>query len=77
MAVEKVQMFTVICDHCKIDIGINQEYSCYNDEISAKENAMNSDWLFHDNKHYCNDCYDYDDNDQIVLTSVRKDLNNC
>lgn len=75
MAVKKVEMFTVLCDNCKLDIGENSDYSCWNDENNAKENASNSDWLIHD-KHYCPDCYDYDDNDELIIKTQRKDKYN-
>ena len=27
MAIKKVEMFTVVCDNCKLDIGTDAEYS--------------------------------------------------
>lgn len=72
MAIEKVKMFTDVYDNCKLHIGIKDEYSCWNDENSAKENAMNSDWLIH-YKHYYPDCYDFDDNDKLIIKTERKD----
>lgn len=74
MAIKKVQMHTVVCDNCKLDIGIDQEYSCWNDANFAEENAINSDWLIHDGKHYCLDCYDYDENDNLVIDEKRTNL---
>jgi len=72
MAIKKVKMYTVVCDHCKYDIGIDQEYSCWNDANFAEDNAINSDWIEHEENHYCNDCYDYDDDDNILLKESRK-----
>ncbi len=73
MSLEKVEMYTVICDHCQKNIGADQEYSCWNDDSYAEENAMESGWERQDNKHYCNDCFDFDDNDNFVLKQERKD----
>lgn len=61
MSIEKVEMFTIVCDGCKNDIGSNQDYSCWNDPTCAEENAMESDWIKYEGKHYCPDCYDEDE----------------
>ncbi len=73
MAVEKVEMFTVVCDNCGEDIGASSEYSCWNDSSYAEENAMESDWIKHDGKHYCPECYSYNDNDELILKPIEKD----
>ena len=65
--IKKVEMYTVVCDGCGRDVGNDQEYSCWNDESSAEENAMNSGWVEHNDEHYCPDCYEYDDNDELIL----------
>lgn len=39
MSVHKVEMFTVICDNCKKDIGAEQEYSWW--KIVKKGNVTN------------------------------------
>jgi len=70
MSVEKVDMFTIVCDNCKTDIGSIQEYSCWADEYAAKDNAMESEWINVGSKHYCPDCVWYDDdvmNLKIIL----------
>lgn len=64
-------MYTIICDNCKLDIGQDQEYSCWGDEGMAEDNANECDWLKHENNHYCPDCYFYDDNDELVIDKVR------
>lgn len=71
--IKKVEMFTVICDNCKVDIGINQDYSCWGDKLYAEDNAMNSDWLKIDEKHYCEDCYSYDNEDNLIINESRKE----
>ena len=74
MAVEKVEMFTVVCDNCKEDIGASSEYSCWHDENQAQEVAMESDWIKHEGKHICKDCYEYDDNDNLIIDEKRTNL---
>lgn len=64
-------MFTVVCDNCQKDIGSTQEYSCWDDSDFAIENAMNSDWIAEYGKHYCTECYSYDDNDALIINSSR------
>lgn len=73
MSLQKVEMHTVICDNCQMDIGMYNEYSCWNDENYAEENAMESDWHRQEDKHYCPDCYTYDDDDNFILVEERKD----
>ena len=72
---QKVEMYTIVCDNCGEDIGATQEYSCWNDEVYAEQNAGDSDWLKEDGKHYCPKCYSYDDNDQLVLRAVADNSN--
>lgn len=70
MSVKKVEMFTVVCDNCGVDNGKDQEYSCWGDEGYAKEQAMESNWIEEGDKHYCEDCYEYDDEDNLVIKTV-------
>lgn len=72
--IEKVEMYTVVCDHCKKNIGEDQDYSCWGDESTAEDNAMNSDWIEEEGRHYCDLCYITDDNDVLVLPPERKDF---
>lgn len=71
MAIEKVEMFTVICDNCKEDIGSSDDYSCWNDKDIAEENAMENDWLKQNGKHYCPSCHSYGDNDELIINESR------
>lgn len=77
MAVEKIEMYTVVCDHCGEDIGSSEEYSCWADDCYAEENAMESEWLKVEGKHYCPECYEYGDNDELILKQDRKGRNKC
>lgn len=69
--IQKVEMFTVVCDNCQKDAGANADYSCWNDDDYAQDVALESGWIKEDDKHYCPDCYSYDDNDELVLTQNR------
>ena len=65
--IQEVKMYTVICDNCGKDNNEDTDYSCWNDESIAEEIAMESNYLKDDDKHYCPDCYSYDDNDELIL----------
>lgn len=67
--IEKVEMFTIICDKCGLNIGESQEYSCWADKGVAEENAMDSDWEKDGDKHFCTNCFTYDKDGEIVLNS--------
>lgn len=69
--IKEVTMYTVICDNCGADVCENMEYSCWNDESSAKDIAIDSGWLIDDGNHYCDYCFSYDDNDTLVIDGSR------
>ena len=68
----KVEMFTVRCDNCGKLSGDDAEYSCWNDESTALDMASESDWIIEDDKHYCPDCYSYNDEDELTLKTISK-----
>ena len=63
----KVEMYTVECDNCKKTRGSESEYSCWNDENYALEEACDNDWIQDGEKTYCPDCYKIDDDDNITI----------
>ena len=55
--IEKVEMYTVVCDNCGEDAGCdNEDGSCWNDKAVAEEIALGSEWIKEDEKHYCPNC---------------------
>lgn len=64
--VKEVKMFTVICDNCGVDVNDGAEYSCWNDEGYAEEIAEASGWITIEDKHYCPECFTFDDDDNLV-----------
>ncbi len=72
--IQEVIMFTVVCDNCGKDCNENQEYSCWNDKMHARDIAMESDWEISGDTHYCPLCWSHDDNDNIVIDESRKGL---
>lgn len=68
--IKKIEMYTVICDNCGKDSAEGEEYSCWNDADFAIDNAIEKDWIEKDDKHYCNDCFTWNDDDELVLRSI-------
>lgn len=58
-------MFTVVCDNCGKDVNEGEEYSCWNDIMFAEDIAMEVGWIKEDDRHYCPDCFTYDDNNLV------------
>ena len=71
MSIQKVEMFTVICDNCGKDVNKDAEYSAWNDETFAEDIAMEADWIKEKDKHYCPKCYEYDDEDELSIKESR------
>ena len=65
--IKEVTMYTVVCDNCGKDVNQNAEYSCWNDKGFAQDIAIASHWINEDDKHYCPDCFTYDDDDNLVI----------
>lgn len=76
MSIEKVKMFTVVCDNCKVSADEGTDYSCWNDENHAKEVAMESGFVTENNNHYCPKCYEYNDEDELVINQDRTKKDN-
>lgn len=71
MSIEKVEMFTVVCDNCKESADEGSDYSCWNDENGAKDVAMESGFINENENDYCPKCYSYNDEDELIIDSSR------
>ena len=71
---KEVKMYTVVCDNCGKDVNKDAEYSAWNDKNYAVEVAMESDWIKENDKHYCPDCFTYDDDDNLLIKSTLGDF---
>lgn len=67
--IKEVTMYTVICDNCGRDVNQESEYSCFNDKEFIEDMSFESGWIKEGYKHYCPACYDYDDDDNIVINN--------
>lgn len=58
--------YTLICDRCK-ELFESSGINGYTDDGSVLENAMESDWIEYEGKHYCPECYHVDEEmDELV-----------
>lgn len=60
--IKAVTMYSVVCDRCeKTFIDEFNGIVAWLDEGTAKEQAMESEWEEIGDKHYCPDCYEFDE----------------
>ena len=80
MIVEKI-FYAVVCDNCKTVCGDGDgEYKYWNEAADAQYIAQESGWEIASEpdtgesrifKHYCEDCYSWDDNDELLIDKSR------
>jgi len=69
----KARFFAVECDNCKNQAHGQEEWPYwYSGIIEVEENAMESEWLKEGDKHYCPDCFSYDDEDKLIIKTKDK-----
>ena len=51
------------------------EHSFWSDEDNAIENAMESEWIEEKGKHYCDKCFHYNDEDELIINAERTNEN--
>ena len=60
--IKPVTMYSVVCDRCgKAFVDEFNGIVAWLDEGTAKEQAMENEWAEIGDKHYCPDCYEFDD----------------
>jgi len=70
--IKSIEMFTIVCDNCKKDLCSGHEYSAWGHAGYVEEMADEDNWHKEDDKHYCPDCYSWDDDDNLVLKMIEK-----
>lgn len=58
--IKEVKMYSIKCDGCGKVFNVD-DIVAWTDECSAREYALGSEWQEIDDKHYCPDCYEYDE----------------
>ena len=60
--IKKVDMYACVCDRCgKMHVNDDLGYMAWVDGSQAFEDAEESGWTNIEGKHYCPDCYEYDE----------------
>ena len=59
--IKEVIVYTVICDKCGKANAENSGHCGWTDKSYALDEALDYEWEMIDNKHYCPDCYEYDE----------------
>ena len=68
--IKEVTMYTVICDNCGKYSSDQSDHAAWTTKRDAEDQAWDLNWNIEeveDNKHYCYDCYDYDDGNNLVI----------
>ena len=58
-----MKMYTLICDGCEKDICDITDFSGLDNE-SLQIEASEQDWIEIDDKHYCNNCWEWDEEEE-------------
>lgn len=72
--VKEVKMYTIVCDCCSKDVNEGYDYSCWSEAEHNEDVREEAGWEKVDDKHYCTDCFDYDDKDELVILKKEKGL---
>lgn len=64
-------MYDCNCDNCGKEWMKYDGTSVYTDINAIKCNIMDSGWTKDGDKHYCPDCYYYDDEDNLKLKEIK------
>lgn len=67
-----ITMYAAKCDGCGKDVRLMGEYAALVDKESVREDLMNSEYHEDGDKHYCPDCWTYDDNDNVIFKQQNK-----
>lgn len=62
-------MYTILCDNCGKDACEDTEYAAWGDPNIVLEWSCEN-WVQEGDKHYCPDCFSYDDDDNVVLKTL-------
>lgn len=72
MSIKKIEMYTVICDVCGKDSADRSEFAGWNDKSYAEDIADCASFAKEGDNHYCSDCFEYDDDDNLIIKNQTK-----
>lgn len=61
------------CDNCKEVLENHDGHNLMPDDLAIENMANEYEWERVDKKHYCQECYHYDDNGNIIIDESRKE----
>lgn len=68
--IKEFKCYTLLCDNCGADVNEDTEFSGYEDIEHSRDIASENDWIEHEGKWYCYDCYAYDNNDELMIKTA-------
>lgn len=67
MSIEERKVYVLKCDGCGRIDGSDDEYQFWIDRESAEVAAEYGAYLIQGDKHYCSDCWEHDDDDNLII----------
>jgi hypothetical protein len=64
---KEVKIYTIVCDICGKDVNEGSGYSGWDDEGYNEDIRKDAGWEKVDDNHYCTDCFEYDDEDELQI----------
>ena len=71
----KVESYKIVCDCCGETFHDGNDFVCFSDDPDGgliRDEALTANWREIDGKHYCPDCWRWDDDDNIQCKDGRK-----
>lgn len=69
--IKEITIYTVVCDGCGKDVNEHADYSGWDNKDFTESIAKESDWIKEDDNHFCPDCYEYDDDDNLIIKNKK------
>ncbi len=63
--IKEILIYKIVCDKCKKDSTEGTEYAGWTDISTALDVAFDADFKVIEDKHYCDDCFETIDEDDI------------
>lgn len=72
MSLIEEKLYTIQCDNCKDAYQDDDSgFGWWMDYSDAWEKANNDGWTLEEDKHYCDKCHHYNDEDELIINSER------
>lgn len=65
-----MQMDVYLCDNCQRNLIDDEGHIGYIDADIFEMVGNESKWIEHEGKHYCPNCYEIDDEDNVVIKEI-------